>query len=254
MIFICFSGDVRMNIVKNLIYHLNNFKLDYWYDNYNLTLGDNKSKEIFKNGIDKSKYVIIVYSNNFFDHKSSVEEEKYILSLLKKEKIKIYPLLYKIKISELPLKSKKYLQNIIYNEIDDSTNLYYSLNQILISILKSKYNFQYNKRFELDRKILSNIEDEFIKSQLNLYFDLDEFSKNNKTIILKVIFDYLYYVKKIVSDAEQEYNIFSYLIKKINYNLTYDFKEIELLTIILNHYLNLLWIYKIYLLLHFCFF
>ena len=238
MIFICFSGEERYTIVQNLIYHLDNFKLKYWYDNYNLTLGDCKRQEIFINGLNKSRYAIIIYSDNFHRHPSSVEEENYILERFQKNEIRIFPILYKIKFPDLPSKTKQYLENIIYNEIDDSSNLYSSLNQIIISILKEINGLCCNKPFSFSNEFLIKIPDNFLRTELNFFIELDARELNFKIAILKIIFDYLYIVKHIVNESEMEYKIFTYLVEKMNYNLTYNFKEIEILSIIIFHYIN----------------
>lgn len=238
MIFICFSGEERYSIVNNIIYHLENFNIKYWYDNYNLILGDNKRKEIFENGIKKSEYSIIIYSQNFFNHPSSIEEERFILDLHRNNKIKIFPILYKIKLSELPITTSQYLENIIYNEIEDSTNLYLTVNQILISILKDKYNLLNNLKFKFKENYSNNLKDKFLKEEFIFLENIDEKELNHKIIILKIIFDYLFFIKKIIKENDCEYKIFNYLIKKINYNLTYDFKELELMSIIINHYID----------------
>lgn len=238
MIFICFSSEVRYSVVNNIIYHLENFNIKYWYDNYNLTLGDNKRKEIFENGIKKSEYAIIVYSQDFFNHPSSVEEEKFILNLHQKKQIKIFPILYKVKLNDLQITTKEYLEDVIYNEIEDSSNLYLTVNQILISALKDKYNLNYNLKFKFTKEFVSDLKDEFLKNELIFLENIDEKEINHKIVVFKIIFDYLFLVKKIINQNDTEYKIFNYLIKKINYNLTYNFKEIELISIIINHYIN----------------
>ena len=156
MIFICFSGEERYSIVKNIIYHLGNFKIDYWYDNYNLLLGDVKRKEIIENGIYKSDYAIIIYSDSFFKHPSCVEEEQIILDLHKNNKIQIFPILYNITFKDLPINTKTYLENIIYNEIYDSSNIYLTLNQIFVRILKDKYRLIQNRKFKFNNDYCNN--------------------------------------------------------------------------------------------------
>lgn len=240
MIFISFSGEERYTVVKNLIYHLDNFNLEYWYDNYNLTLGDIKRQEIFSNGIDKSQYAIIIYSKNFHHHPSAVEEEKYIFDLFQKKQLKIFPILYKVKFQELPSNTRQYLENIIYNEIDDSSNLYLTLNQILIRILKEKNNLHYNQKFKFTNDFSQKIPDEFLKKELEFFIALEEQELNLKIVTLKIIFDYLFLIKNIIHEQDFECKIFTYLIQKINYSLKYNFKEIEILSVITFHYINLL--------------
>lgn len=239
MFFICFDGDHRNTIVKNIIYHFDNFKIKYWYDNYNLLLGDNKKQEIFNNGINKSKYAIIIYTKEFFTHPSSVAEESYLLNLYLENKIRLLPILYNIDLNSLPIKTRDVIENIIYNVIDDSSNLYLTLNQIFIIILKEKLGINLNTRFDL--KNVSLIEkDCFIRSQMDLFKSMDEFEKNMKIVILKCIYDYMYYSKKYsIHKSDSEHKIFTYLINKIHFRLEYDFKEIELLSLVIFNYLCL---------------
>lgn len=245
MIFICFSGEERYSIVKNIIYHLGNFKIDYWYDNYNLLLGDVKRKEIIENGIYKSDYAIIIYSDSFFKHPSCVEEEQIILDLHKNNKIQIFPILYNITFKDLPINTKTYLENIIYNEIYDSSNIYLTLNQIFVRILKDKYRLIQNRKFKFNNDYLKKVDDVFIKKELEFFLNINEQELNYKIITLKIIFDYLYYNKKVINNKDLEYKMFTYLIKKINYNLSYDFKEIELMSLIIYYYAIFLKIHKL---------
>jgi len=111
--------------------------------------------------------------------------------------------------------------------------------------LKDKYRLIQNRKFKFNNDYLKKVDDVFIKKELEFFLNINEQELNCKIITLKIIFDYLYYNKKVINNKDLEYKMFTYLIKKINYNLSYDFKEIELMSLIIYYYAIFLKIHKL---------
>lgn len=236
MIFICFAGETRNTIVRTIIYHLEKLSIPYWYDNYNLILGDKKDKEIFHNGLGNSEYAIIVYSKKFFNNDSAQAEEKEIRRLYRNNMIDVFPILYGIKPNDFPECSKKFVTNIIYNEITESEELYYTLNQIIVKIFKKQYNIELNKRFNF-YNLNVTLKDAYLNSLLKIYNNLPFEKINERILLLNCIFQYLL-INKVIKIGDVEYKVFTYLIEKLNFCLDYDFKETEILSLIIYHYLQ----------------
>ena len=135
MIFLCFSSGDRYSIVKSCLYHLKNYGYETWYDYHELILGDKKREKNFEKAIQTCDFFVIIYSNNFLNSPCAVNEESLIFTESTKRNITIFPLLYNIKFTELPTDIQNKIENLIYNEITDSTGCIESVNQIVVKIL-----------------------------------------------------------------------------------------------------------------------
>ena len=89
MIFLCFSGRDRMTIVQSVLYHLKQYGLPVWYDNYEYILGDNKETN-YMAGIDASPYAIVIFSSDFIHSPGAIEELEYIAHQYWERKINVF--------------------------------------------------------------------------------------------------------------------------------------------------------------------
>lgn len=64
-VFICHASDDKTDIATPLAIELKKYRLEVWYDDFILIVGDNLEK-IINDGLEKSRYGIVILSNNFF--------------------------------------------------------------------------------------------------------------------------------------------------------------------------------------------
>lgn len=225
--FLCFSSGDRYTIVKSCLYHLKNYGFSVWYDYHELILGDYKLEKNFKYAIKSNKYFIIIYSKNLLNSPCALEEEKIIFEQSIERDIVIFPLLYNIKFSELPLEYQNKLENLIYNEINDQTGTLNSINQVITKILIDKLN---HSPFEitpsLDTINLVNIADSYLHGLLSYYRNIDKGNFNARISLLFCVEQYVKTTYIVDSKNKYLYTILEYLFKFTNLNIEYNHKEL----------------------------
>ena len=233
MIFLCFSSDDRYTIVESILYHLKNYGLTIWYDYHRLILGDNKVKENIENGIKKSKYVIWILSQSFFTCECGQMELEQIKQLHKCNELHIFPILYNLKASELPA-DYKWVKDLIYNELTESSGSLPTCNQIVCKILKDE--IENNGYIKLSK---CNGFDEYSNCLVNTYFELDERNLNSKISTLYYLYKYISFKFESQENTTHFQKIMEYLYKVTKLNLSISFKELIIaeyvITIMLNN-------------------
>lgn len=224
--FMCFSSGDRYTVVKSCLYHLKNYGISVWYDYHELILGDNKREKNFESAIKNESYFIIIYSDNLFNSPCAIEEEKRIFAELNNRNIFIFPILYNIKFSELPLKYQTKLEKLIYNEINDQTGTLASVNQIVTKYLIDKINDS-----PLDiTPTLSTYDYSFIKDLyiIELLKTYNSISKDNFNAQISVLYCLCIYVKRNfhIDKLSYLYRILEYLFTFTKLNIKYNHKEI----------------------------
>ncbi len=229
MIFLCFSGKDRMTIVQSILYHLKNYGLDVWYDNYEYIIGDNKTAN-FTKAIIESKYAIVIFSKHFPNSPGAIEELAVIKSQYNKGLIHIFPIFYNICATDIP-SDYQWLTEMIYNELTEKTGTLLTCNQILCKFLEDtiiqkdfiKFDLSYETNFSCDI---------YVKELLTHYTTINSANINSKLTILSCI---IIYIRQKIDLPFYILKSSSYLLQIIKLGLNYNFKEIiilELLVII----------------------
>lgn len=190
MIFIGYSNQDRYDIVEPMVFHLKNYGINVWYDFHNMFLGDNRFIENFELGIGKSRYVIFIISHNFFKSACAVEELKYAQALYEKGEITLFPILYLITASELPMEYS-WIRKIIYNEVNEQSGTIFVSNQITEKILHDEVNTLPLRSFSEISSYLKNNSNEYLKNILETYLFLDMPNYSAKTAILYAVYLYI---------------------------------------------------------------
>lgn len=225
--FLCFSSGDRYTVAKSCLYHLKNYGFFVWYDYHELILGDHKREKNFEHAITSNKYFIIIYSKNLFESPCALEEEKIIFEESKKRNVVIFPLLYNIKFSELPLEYKNKLENLIYNEIDDITGSINSINQIISKVLIDKINCStFDTTPSLESYNYSKITDCYLRKLTFSYKYVDKENFNSRIALIFCMTKYIQ--SKYIIDKENTYlyQILDYLFKYTSLNIEYNHKEL----------------------------
>ncbi len=235
--FMCFSSGDRYTAVKSCLYHLKNFGIPVWYDYHELILGDTKKEKNFEYAIKNNQYFLIIYSDNLFKSPCAIEEEKRIFDELNRRSITIFPLLYNIKFTDLPITYQSKLENYIYNEIDDTKGTLSSINQVITKILIDKINkTTYDKTPTLSDYSITPLSDGYIKQLIDSYNHISKDNFNSRITMLYCIY---YYIKSnygIKQEISYVYQTIEYLFTFTKLNIEYNHKELiiaELSVIIL---------------------
>lgn len=225
--FLCFSSGDRYTAAKSCLYHLKNYGINVWYDYHELILGDCKREKNFEYAICNNKYFIIIYSKNLFKSPCAIEEERRIFEQSSKRDVVIFPLLYNIKFSELPVEYRIKLENLIYNEIDDSTGSLNSINQIISKMLVDQIN---TSQFDITPSIedinLDNINDYYITEVIQCYKIINKENFNSRISLIFCLIKYIKSNYSIDTYSKHLCTILEYLFKFTCLNIKYNHKEL----------------------------
>lgn len=235
MFFLCFSGRDRLTIVQSVLYHLQKYGMDIWYDNYQYILGDLKYAT-YADAIIKSNYAVVIFSPSFPESPGAIEELDIIKKQYDKGQIHIFPIFYNISASSIP-EAYSWLCDMIYNELNESTGSLLTCNQMVNQFLSD----------ELCNKTYKNLQEilflrkgipEYVLKLLEDYYTIIPQNINSRLTILYCLFLYLH----------ESIDLPQYLTKSANYlfqttklNLNYNFKEIiimeQIVCLAINQYL-----------------
>lgn len=241
--FICFSAKDRYCIAEPIVYHLKNYGIDVWYDRQQLLMGDDRIEKNLIDGATQCKYAIIIVSKNTALSKCAMEE----INIIKKNNslnlTTVFPILYEITPSEIPIELV-WIKRLIFKEVKRDSGTYEVCNHIACKLTedilrKCKYH-------TFKEIVSSNIleHDSVICKLLYSYNEICNENLNGKITLLYATF--------ISIDTLIDYNNFEYstLIKKIflrifnesKLNILVDYRDIWLLenaiSILLNYYIE----------------
>ncbi len=241
--FLCFSSGDRYTVVKSCLYHLKNYGVPVWYDYHELILGDFKKEKNFEYAINSNKHFIIIYSESFFKSPCALNEEARIFAQLKERDVVIFPLLYNIKFRELPYEYQDKLENLIYNEIDDTSGCINSVNQIITKYLIGKLNIPSTAAtptlYDYDA---SGINDLYIQELMRDYNYIAPDNFNARMALLACLFKYIEGKIEVSEENRFMSRTMRYLLKFTNFNIEYNHKELIIAELcilnIIDQYLN----------------
>lgn len=231
-IFICLSSKDRHIIVESIMYHLANFGFALWYDRHRMLLGDKRNYKNFTEGIEQTKYAIVVISKNSVESICVEEEMAYLKKQYDLGLITIFPIFYKLPPIELPLKYR-WLAELVYKELDEKSGTMLTCNHIITKILYDELtNFKYQTLNQLLDAFEEGSKDNFIKKILKAYSEIGGENHNSRISILYSMFIYLSADMKESDMFPQYYwkgfeRIFSYT--KLNLNV--DLRETLILEV-----------------------
>lgn len=232
-VFLCFSSTDRYSIVNSVLYHLKRFHIPVWYDYHELTLGDNRITGNFELGLDLCNYAVVIISPSMFQCKCGNDELDEIKKRYQNHTIHIFPIFYEITASDLPYQYR-WLTDLIYNELNQSTGSLATCKQIVYQIVKDKLNTCKIKQIQ-EFKNSSNY---YISHAINIYLKTDEDNFSARFTILYMLYVYLNTLNINISDMH--IGIMERLCQISQLNIAIPHKEIliaeGILIILLNEY------------------
>ncbi len=223
MFFLCFSGRDRKTVAQSVLFHLQKFGVNVWYDNYEHTLGDNKCQN-YVTGIKKSKYAVVIFSQHFPNSPGAIEELNVIKELYSQKKIHIFPLFYNISADAIP-PDYAWLRDLIYNEINDSTGTLLSCRQMIYQFFKDALDAEKYRSLS-DIQLSTVVLPSYVRKLLNDYFLILPHNINSRMTILYCIFAFLCDLMPLASHLTRTVD---YLFQTTYLELPYNHKEISLM-------------------------
>lgn len=234
MIFLCFSSGDRYSVVKSCLYHLKNYGYETWYDYHELILGDKKREKNFEKAIQACDYFIIIYSYNFLNSPCAINEETLIFSETLKRNITIFPLLYNLKFNELPYEIQNRIENLIYNEITDTTGCIESINQIIVKLLLDERGYnEFDFTPSISYLLVQKNNDVFLKSILLEYLNIAKENFNARISVLYCVYKYIE-TNNVLENIPIHYSkTITYLSHYTKLNIPYNHKELIIAELII---------------------
>lgn len=220
MIFLCFSGKDRHTVVQSVLYHLQKYGCSVWYDNHQYILGDNKPENYIE-GICSSQYAVLFLSPTFFSSAGVKEEMQIIKARYSQGLIHLFPLLYNISISQLPI-DYEWIKDLIYNTVTDTSGTLLSCSQMICKILEDQLCDMPCNSLS-DALQFHSLLPSYIVKLLEQYFQIIPQNIDSRLTLLYAVHVYV----QTIEALPKEY-IFpaNYLFQTTKLHLSYNFKEI----------------------------
>ncbi len=235
MFFLCFSGQDRATIVQSVLYHLQKYGLNVWYDNYKYILGDQKYNT-YSDAIKNSQYAVVIFSPSFSKSPGALEELEVIKKRYIQGNIHVFPIFYNISANLIPAQFS-WLCEMIYNELDDSTGTLLTCNQMANKFLSDTLsNKQYKSLWEM--KTLQHVLPKYVIKMIDDYCNIIPENINSRLTLLYCLFLYLDEIEELPQYLTKSAN---YIFQTTRLNLSYNFKEIiimeQIVCLAINQYI-----------------
>lgn len=223
-IFLSFSGEARQEFAIKFLNFFNKFGISCWYDQHELFLGDFLTQSIIDNGINKSKYSVLIVNDSFLNRSWPCEEAKILYQRSRENKeVTIFPILLDISKEDVLHSKIPFILNVKYQFLHTGEKIdgiaFQILNRILQDeLLKYKIStldraLQYYSRLSLSNSIN-------IYNALSMVKNFEETSYKERSVLLICLI-------KLLNKKEYEKIILqiSYLIYE-NKTITFDMYKI----------------------------
>lgn len=243
-VFIGFAAEDRYDIAEPIVYHLKNYGVPIWYDRYMLLMGDNRQTKNFVEGIENSRYACFVISRHTKDSVCAMEELLAIRERYYQRKMTVFPILYEISPSELPV-DLFWITQLIFKEVNKSSGTREICNHIICRISQDILNEDCFKIKCLQDIISANNLSIplFSRAILSSYLNVDQSNLNARISLLYAAFLTI----SMSIDFPQNvtlhmvYKVYEHLFSETKLNLPIDYRELWLLEnclcILINYYL-----------------
>jgi len=97
---------------------------ELWYDKEKILLGDDIHRKVFEDGLERTRYGIVVFSNEFFVKTTPMMEFGILFYRMRKRLSKVIPIYYKLTKEDVILKLASYTNYLGYftNELKDNNS------------------------------------------------------------------------------------------------------------------------------------
>lgn len=228
-LFICFAAKDRYDVVQSIVYHLKNYGIDIWYDRYEMVMGDNRFEKNIEEGAENCRYALIVLSHNTINSLCATEEIAILKKRYHKNEVTIFPILFKIKPSDVPPEFQ-WVKDLIFKEVFSNTGTLEVVNHIVCKITKdilAHYKYKNIQEILSSKRIVSKP----IVSLLKNYTKLDVANLNSRIALLFAVYTIIVESYTISINAINiiPIKVFDRLFTETCLNLTIDYRELWLL-------------------------
>lgn len=236
-IFISFSGEARSQYAIPILNFLNRYGLHGWYDQHELFLGDKLDSTITKNGINTSKYGILIINKTYLERNWPQEEAIRLYNNLNMNKNVIFPILLDVSKNDIKNSKLNFILDIKYQFLHTGESIepigFQILNRIFHDILQY-YHVNTLERALYFFKRLTLSESINMYNALRAISNFDETAYREKTIFLICLIK-LFNINPYGSAIQQ----ISYLIydnKKISFDIYKITESIFLICVSINYF------------------
>jgi hypothetical protein len=229
-LFVCFSAKDRYDIVQPIVFHLQNYGVNIWYDRYELVMGDDRVKKNIVEGAGMCEYALIFLSKNIADSICATEEIEILKSRYHNNEVVIFPVLYELKPCDIPPKFE-WIKEIIFKEANRKSGTLEICNHIACKITDDMLeNCKHRTIYEIISANVQNIPI-CVSSLLDKYTKIDNSNLNSRIALL-----YATYLMIINSNGfnrgnlcEMPSKVFERLFSETLLDLPIDYRELWLL-------------------------
>lgn len=226
MIFLCFANKDRYTIAESVLYHLENFGIEVWYDRHSLIIGDNRVDINFEEGIRSNRYAILLITPNIESNICANEEILVVREQYEMGRIVVFPIFYNIIADDLPVKYY-WLKELIYREVTDQSGTLLTVSSIACRYLKDiVQSLRYHSLYDCTNS--SKITDKYINKLVLTYYEIDNNNFNSKMTLLYALYCYIlmFYPGQYPMYCIKPFEMYFSMTKL---NLEIDFKEMRIL-------------------------
>lgn len=229
-LFICFAAEDRYSIVEPIVYHLQNYGIETWYDRHSLIMGDNRKAKNLDEGARDCKYALVVLSQHTYNSECAMEEISIIQAKYNQAEVTIFPVLYELLPSDIPY-SLCWIKEIIFKELTKESGTREVCNHIACKITEdiiSECTFNSIQKIVNNSKFVLPIP---VYEILSKYQEIDNANLNSRISFLYAVYLTIIHSPKIKHTAVTDMivKIFERLFSETKLNLSIDYRELWLL-------------------------
>lgn len=241
-LFVGFAAEDRYTIAEPIVYHLQNYGINTWYDRQSLLMGDNRRKKNLEEAVGESAYACIVISKHTAASNCAMEEFAFIENRFRNGEVTVFPVLYELFPEDIP-NELLWIKGIIFKEVSRSSGTREICNHIACRISED---FLINHPYKRITDVLATpcVPTPTVHAILHSYQEVDRANLNSRISLLYAAYLSILHLKTIANNpaSNMAVQVFERLFSETRLNLPVDYREMWLLEnsmcILINQYLD----------------
>lgn len=228
-LFVGFAAEDRYTIAEPIVYHLQNYGINTWYDRHSLLIGDNRRKKNLEEGAGESAYACIVISEHTSASNCAMEEFAIIEKRFRNGEVTVFPVLYELFPEDIP-NELLWIKEIIFKEVSRSSGTREICNHIACRI---SADLLINHPYKCIADVLAtpHVPPPTVHAILHSYQEVDCANLNSRISLLYAAYLSILHLNLISSNPASNLavQIFERLFSETRLNLSVDYRELRLL-------------------------
>lgn len=242
-LFVGFAAEDRHTIAEPIVYHLQNYGVNLWYDRHSLLMGDNRRIKNLEEGAGESAYACIIISKYTSVSKCAMEEFAIIEKRFRKSEVTVFPVLYELFPEDIP-SELLWIKEIIFKEVSRSSGTREICNHIACRI-SADLLISHPYKCIADVLATPYILPPTVHAILRSYKEVDCANLNGRISLLYAAYLSILNLNLISNNpaSNMAIHVFERLFSETRLNLSVDYRELRLLEnaicILINQYLDI---------------